>query len=229
MKVRSALPDGCAHRRSVLGRALVGVPLALLLVVLAACSSSKSNGESVPSTVGPQSTIPESNGFTCHDPVGDISKTVNPSVAGTLTEPAGIDLVLAEAHVDGQELAVSYTTNGPISMVPDPFFTMIQGDMGAPQYTFELRTELASDGWHVTLITFPAGSQEQHTPLSVPVTATGNTLTYRVPLTDIPRIATLQWNFGATSTAQDQSVVFDDCQSVTAPPEDGSTATTGGG
>ena len=90
-----------------------------------------------------------------------------------------------------------------------------------------LRTQPASDGaFHLTLITFPAGAQ-QSTQLSAPVTVTGNTLSYRVPLTDLPRIATLQWSFGVTSTQQDQSVLFDDCQSVTAPPEDGSTATTG--
>ena len=92
-----------------------------------------------------------------------------------MTEPAGIDIVTAEAKVDGDVLAVTYTMNGPISLVPEPFFNLLQGDMSAPQYTFELRTEPTSNGdWGLTLITFDTGTDVRK-QLTTPVTVTGNT------------------------------------------------------
>jgi hypothetical protein len=59
-----------------------------------------------------------------------------------------------------------------------------------------------------------AGGQAQTTGLSAPVTVSGNTLSYRVPLNTIPSIATLQWNFGSSSTQADGSVRIDDCTSL---------------
>jgi hypothetical protein len=188
----------------------------VVLALLAACSCSSSGGDdagNVPSTIGSDDTFPESKGLLCTDPTGDIS--TDPKAVGTMTEPAGIDIVTAEAKVDGDVLAVTYTMNGPISLVPEPFFNLLQGDMSAPQYTFELRTEPAANGnWGLTLITFDTGTDARK-QLTTPVTVTGNTLSYRVPLSQIPKIATLLWTFGVTATMPDGSVPFDDCSSLT--------------
>src|SRR5512144_2011908 len=107
---------------------LLGV--ALLGGAAVGCSSSGSSASDVPSTLGPKSTVPESNGFTCDDPTKDVIDAAKQTEM--LSEPAGIDLVKAEAHVEGDELAVSFTTAGPISLAPEPFFTMLAGDLSAP-------------------------------------------------------------------------------------------------
>ncbi|MGZ4716910.1 MAG: hypothetical protein ACXWCB_09470 [Acidimicrobiales bacterium] len=196
--------------------ALVGA--ALLGGVVAGCSSSGPSAGDVPSTVGPQSTVPESSGFTCNDPTGDVVDAARQTEM--LEDPSGIDLVTAEAHVDGDALAVSFTTAGPISLAPDPFFDLLQGSLDSPAYSFELRAEPGpGDTWKLGLTDFSplatAGGQAVTTGLSAPVTVTGNQLSYRVPLTTIPKISTMQWNFGSSSTQADKSVRIDDCTSLT--------------
>jgi len=185
------------------------------LALLAGCSSKKA--APVPSTIGPGSSLPESSGYTCIDPAGDIGSQVEGQ--GSLSSPAGIDLTKAEAHVQGPDLVVTYTTVGPIASAPSPFFVLLQGDASAPQVSFDLRTEPSgpSGAWVLSLGTTPAGGIEKFQPLPTPVTVTGNTLTYSVPLSSIPPIATLQWSFGATSTQPDGSVLFDDCSSIPSP------------
>ena len=106
---------------------------------------------------------------------------------------------------------------------------MLQGDVSAPDYSFELRSEPIAGSppgtpWGLTLITFKGG--EQRKALSTAVLVQGNTITYTVPLNDLPPIATLQWTFGSTSTAANNTVTFDDCNSFTAPPDAGTTTTT---
>ena len=199
------------------GRRLLLAGVVAGLLVATGCSSSK-QAASVPSTVGPQSTLPQSQGYTCDDPTGDIGKDV--TGVGTLTEPAGIDLVTAAAQVEGTNLVVTYTTAGPIASVPEPFFDLFQGDASAPGLSFDLRTEPTGAGgaWVLSLGTTPAaGGQERFQALPVSVAVTGNTLTYTVPLSALPTIATLQWSFGATSTQPDSSVLFDDCSSIPSP------------
>jgi hypothetical protein len=201
-------------RASSIRAALV---VAGFLVLAVGCSGGTKDDEVVPSTLGPSSNLPESTGFTCTDPTGDIGSDL--TGVGTKTEPAGIDIVTAEAHVDGDVLAVTYTMAGPIKDAPSPFFVMLQGDISAAQYSFDLRTEPSGPNgtWVLKLGTTPAnGGVETFTTLSTPVRADGPVLQYRVPLSDIPHIATLQWSFGATSTAADNSVLFDDCSSVSA-------------
>jgi len=188
------------------------------LTIAVGCSTGTKDEATVPSTIGPSSNLPESNGFTCDDPTGDIGSDLKG--VGTGREPAGIDIVTAEAHVDGDALAVTYTMAGPIMAVPSPFFVMLQGDVSAAQYSFDLRTEPTgpNGAWVLKVGTTPAsGGIETFAALSTPVSVEGNVLRYRVPLTDIPTIATLQWSFGATSTAADQSVLFDDCSSLPSP------------
>lgn len=195
-------------------RSVVGTGLALGLVLVAGCRTSH-DAAPVPSTVGPQSTLAESNGYSCTDPTGDIGSQVQG--VGTLSEPAGIDLVTAEAHVDGLNLNVKYTTVGPIESAPKPFFVMFQGDASAPTVSFDLRTEPtgANGAWALSVGTTPAsGGVERFQPLPTGVVVDGNTLRYSVPLTSIPPIATLQWSFGSTSTQANDSVLFDDCSSI---------------
>jgi hypothetical protein len=211
--------------RSSLNSGLIrGLVVAAGLTIAVGCSTGTKDEAAVPSTIGPSSNLPQSTGFTCDDPTGDIGSDLKG--VGTGREPAGIDIVTAEAHVDGDALAVTYTMAGPIMAAPSPFFVMLQGDISAPQYSFDLRTEPTgpNGAWVLKVGTTPAnGGIETFAPLSAPVSVDGNVLRYRVPLTDLPTIATLQWSFGATSTAADQSVLFDDCSSLT------STATTTGG
>jgi hypothetical protein len=196
--------------------------LALLVLagVLTGCSSS-SDGDGasdVPNTLD-QSTVPESQGFTCPDPTGDVVDAAAQTVL--LDEPAGIDLVQAEAHIDGDVLAVSFQTVGPVNLAPEPFFDLLQGDLSSPSVTWELKARPDADGnWVLGLTDFQplatAGGQTAERVLSTPVTVSGNTVSYRVPLTDIPRIQTVQWSFGSSSTQANQSVRIDDCTSLTA-------------
>ncbi len=104
---------------------------------------------------------------------------------------------------------------------------MEQGDISAaPEQSFELRAEpVGSQGpageWGLTLHTFRGGS-EVKTNLPTVVTVSGSTLSYAVALSQIPAIATLQWQFGTASEQANGSVPFDDCSSFSA-----ATTTTG--
>jgi hypothetical protein len=200
--------------------------LVLGLAVAAAACSPANHSAASSSTVGQQTTLPRTTGYTCHDPLGDIS--LDPSAAGRLTQPAGIDIVEASALVEGDVLAVSFTTNGPIAAVPQPLFDVQQGDPStAPDLSFELRAQPATitdsaGPWNVVLHTFKGGN-EAKTDLAVPVTVDGSTLSYEVPLSQIPAVVSLQWEFGTSSVQADNSVPYDDCSSFTAE----ATTTTG--
>jgi len=201
------------RRRRCVGLVLAGV----CVLPLAACSSGSGDSGAVPNTIGPQSSLAESKGFRCEDPKGDLGTTVKG--VGTGTEPAGIDMVVAEAKVDDKVMTVTYQMVGDPNAAPSPFVDLLQGDITAPDFTFELRAnpiagEPAGSPWGLTLITFKGG--EQRRGLDTAVTVSGNTVTYSVPLANLPPIATLQWTFGAASTAADGKVTFDDCNSFTA-------------
>ena len=203
-------------------RAVAGlVVAAACLVLLSACSGSSDKG-ATPNTIGPHSSLPELKGFRCEDPTGDIGGDVKS--AGTLSQPAGIDIVVAEAKVDGNDLAVTYTMAGDVSTAPMPLVDMLQGAVTAPTFSFELRARPGGDTpgspWELTLITFQEQGQEVPRTLSTPVTVEGNTVSYRVALSDIPTIATLQWSFGASSTGADGNILIDDCNSLTSGTTD---------
>ena len=182
------------------------------------CSPSSNHANST-STVGQQTSLAHTTGYTCHDPSGDVS--LDPSAAGKLSQPAGIDLVEASALVKGDMLAVRFTTNGPIATVAQPLFDVQSGDPStAPDLSFELRAQPtnAADpagAWNVVLHTFKGGN-EAKTDLGAAVTVDGNTLSYQVPLNQIPAVVSLQWQFGASSAQPNGSVPFDDCSSFSA-------------
>ena len=208
-------------------RALAGlVAAAACLVALSGCSGSSGGGSDVPNTIGPQSSLAESKGFRCEDPKSDLGSAVKG--VGTASEPAGIDMVVAEAKVENDALVVTYQMAGDPNTAPQPFVDLLQGDITAPDFSFELRgapiagTPTGSP-WGLTLITFKGG--EQRKALATAVTVSGNTVSYQVPLADLPPIATLQWTFGTSSTSAGGTVVFDDCSSLTAQPG-GDTTTT---
>jgi hypothetical protein len=186
--------------------------------VLAACSPSQSSS-SAGDTIGSQTTIGPSRGYTCVDPRGDIS--LDTKSTGKLREPAGIDILRASANVEGSTLVIHFLVAGPIDQVRQPLFDMEQGDVSAaPDQSFELRavpagSQGAAGPWSLTLHTFKAGN-EAKTDLPTVVRVSGSTLTYAVPLDQIPAIATLQWQFGAASEQANGSVPFDDCSSFSA-------------
>ncbi len=197
-------------------RAVGWVVPGVVVVALALAGCSPTNHSATPSTVGPQTTLSQTKGYVCHDPVGDIS--LDPKAAGTLTQPAGIDITEASALVKGDVLAVSFTTNGPIATVAQPLFDVQEGDPStAPSLSFELRAQPVDPTkpggeWNVVLHTFTGGN-EVKTTLGVPVTVSGNMLSYEVPLKQIPAVVSLQWQFGTSSVQPDGSVPYDDCSS----------------
>jgi hypothetical protein len=195
------------------------IVLAGALTVSAVACSPRTNGRSS-TTVGQQTTLTGSKGYTCHDPKGDISTNPDPNVKGTLTQPSGIDILVASTLVTGDELQVKFQTAGPIADVAQPLFDVESGDLSAATaQSFELRAQPIGDQgaagqWAVTLHTFQG--TEKKTELSVPVVVDGNTLSYSVPLSKLPPILSLQWQFGTSSEQSNGSTPFDDCNSFTA-------------
>jgi hypothetical protein len=204
---------GRPHRRVA-----VAAFAAAVLVLVVACSPSTST-HTTGSTIGPQTTIGPSRGYTCVDPRGDIS--LDTKGIGKLTKPAGIDILRASANIEGPTLVVHFLTAGPIAQVRQPLFDMEQGDISAaPEQSFELRAEpidpkKPAGDWGLTLHTFRTGN-EVKTDLPTRVSVSGSTLTYAVALSQIPAIATLQWQFGSASEQANGSVPFDDCSSFSA-------------
>jgi hypothetical protein len=195
---------------------------AVALGVLAA-SGAACGGE--PTDPYPAGTNPPNVGAVCDDPVGDLSREAS-ELGGTMSEPAGVDLIRAEARVieptDPDEpgrLTVTFTTAGTITDAPNPELRLGQGLVGQLE-SFELVAspgEAPGDPWVLRLVTFRADARGglQEAPrvvLPVPITVEGSTISYEVPLRDLPPIATYVWLFGSSSTSEDGSdTVIDDC------------------
>src|SRR4051812_27812330 len=117
--VRAGHPPGSvlgAFVKRAARRAVLAVTLACFVAV--GCAKSQQGAEGVPGgTLAPQST-----GSICDDPRGDISTDSGQSggagpgsrggQTGGGTQPAGIDLVRAEAQLLDSGLRVTYTTAG---------------------------------------------------------------------------------------------------------------------
>lgn len=181
-------------------------------------------------------TLPSaSDGASCTDPTGDISSTVS-ATAGALGDPTGIDLVEATADVGADDLTVTFRTNGPIGEVTEPVFSMIQGVSGQED-SFELRARPDAGGaWTISLITWDeeAGGlrESDPQPMAAAVDVDGSRLSFVIPLRDLPKLATIVWQFGASgiappappSTARVR--VFDDCNNMGQQGSPGSSETT---
>jgi hypothetical protein len=205
-----------------------------LLLSLTACSGSGNDASTVTPPPNNGTVAPTTRGDVCDDPTGDLGTDAKVA-AGTLSEPAGIDLVRAEAELTDTSLKVTYRTAGPVNLVEEPLFLMEQGVPGQ-DVSFELRASPLGPGtpWTLRLITFRAGQEQSPITLPTPITVSGDTVSYEVSRRDLPPVATLIWQFGSTAgnpSDPDVTVVFDDCSSLsksvptTAPGSTAPTAT----
>lgn len=202
------------------GRVLIG--LAAIATFISASCATEEQGVEAPRFSVPGATIGRAaKGDECNDPQGDLSDSVRGT--GTLSEPAGIDLLRAEAKVEAELLNVSYTTAAPIESVTNPVFFLQQGDTSqALNVTFEVRAEKdqSAGGWKLRLITF-TGNSERSTPLEATVNVVDNKLTYSVPVKSLPQIATILWQFGSTGGVSSNNRLIDDCLPFNQAPEPG--------
>lgn len=212
---------------SLPARAALLVGLFAIIAGAAACSDEPDPAAAPPTLPRATQDQPASTGDVCNDPTGDIANDASSNAAGTMSEPAGIDLVRAETRIEGDQLRVTATVVAPWSTATQPAFFIMQGD---PQVqaalTWELRFTSEKGPWTILLVKYPTaqGQRQTDTPLTAPVKVTDNQLEALIPLGDLPVIATTQWLFGTTSGVSDNNRVFDDC----VPFQQSGTDTTGG-
>lgn len=174
---------------------------------------------------------PATAGADCTDPRGDISDLAS-QVTGTLAEPSGIDLVSVTAEVSETDLTVTYTTAGPVTAVAKPEFLLSQGVSGQ-EPSFELRAKPTVPGgpWTLNLITWTKSGgglvEAAPKPIATVVSVDGEVVTYTVALTDLPRIATLIWQFGTSAELPSGEFVLDDCNNMGDQPAPDATVAPG--
>ena len=197
-----------------------------------ACSSSDAP---MPEDISTVTLPPPTDGANCTDPAGDISDSAQ-QVAGTLREPPGVDILAARADVSDTDMTVTFEVAGPIAEVPEPLFYVGQGPPGL-EASFELRIAPDEAGtWVASLITWSKESgsvvESDPKPLSAPVTVAGDQLSVTVPLTELPKIVTLVWQFGAAADlppvpgATTRRTVLDDCNNMSDQTGPGSSVPT---
>ncbi len=197
-------------------RALFAVVVVAAALAAGACSNDDDGGSATTTSPGP--VAPMSTGDVCTDPTGDLGEDVQ--AEGTLTEPAGVDLVEASAELTDAGLEVRFETAGPVALAPQPEFFVFQGPPALPQ-SFEVQAARADDGsWSVRLVTYTSGASTAE--LAVPVTAEGTTVSFTIPTADVPPVGTLLWSFGARAVPEPGRSVLDDCD----PLASGGTTTT---
>lgn len=185
--------------------------MALLLAFgsVSACSGEDAKQASDTTDLVVNPTAPSSQGDACSDPRGDLD-------AGAIDDPAvlaplaGIDLIDASARPVDDLLEVKIRTDGPIALVPGATFYVAQGQPLDP-LSFEMRLTETGGAWTFTLITW--SPNEQRRPLDIVPTVDENTLSFSVPLSDLPPIA-LMLGFGSSVKATDGTIVMDDCSSL---------------
>lgn len=184
------------------GLAAVGVLMA------AACGGDEGDGDATPVPPTVTVDVPDMVDEVCDDPTGDLSTLAVEQ--GALSEPAGIDLVRGEVHLDPDTLRVVVETNGDLVAAPDPTVTVFQGPPGLLA-SWELRMAPAEGGWTTTLITYEPGDgrilvDEVREPLPAAPRIEGSTLTLDVPRLMVPPPLTLAWVFGTSSTVADEAL-----------------------
>lgn len=191
---------------------LVVAVLVPLLALGTACSASDTSGTGTPVSTG--GTLPPPGDAFCDDPVGDLAD--DSRVEGTLSDPPGVDLVRAESKLGAQTLKVTFTTNGAINQTREPTFIVATGTP-ASDTSFEIRATpkgpAPSPAWGLELITFKAGNEAPRKPLAAPVTVDDRTLSFEIPLTDLPPVVTLIWQYGSSSGDGDAALT-DDCNNI---------------
>lgn len=205
-------------RRSTRRRELVHSVVAVIAVLLiaAACSSSNPTGTGPTGTFATAGTSPPPSGNDCDDPTGDLA--TDSRAGGSLSEPASIDLIHAESVLTPDTLKVSFSTAGRIDGAANTAFIVGQGTVGNP-LSFEIRAFPAgpapSPPWTLQLVTYSAAGDGK-APLAATVLVKENTLSYEIPLSDLPPVATLIWQFGAAAGEGD-SAIYDDCDTLRSP------------
>lgn len=196
--------------------------LALALGATVSCSSASPGAQAPVPTVG---TLPPAAGGSCDDDPGDIlSNTADGPI--NVASPPGVDLRRASAKVDGDKLAIEFTTAGPVESLDDPTFFVEHGSGASTDASFELRiqpmTAAPARTWGTLLVTFKAGNQQPSSRLAAPVTVTDTGVRVDVPLKDLPPIVALVWSFGV-SNGEGPDALSDDCSTVDPPRTGGST------
>jgi hypothetical protein len=188
--------------------------IALSALVLGAsmgsCSSSSSDSSS-PVNSDPVAPVLDVD---CVDPAGDVSV-------------GSIDVTTASVHPDGDILELRFDTLADIEGANDPIFSVSHGDPATNAGSaFELRTEKNISGaFGLQLITFPTQAQGQEvrkTVTSATVSVSGTSVVVRVPMSDLPKITTRVWLFGA-SAGGDEGRTADVCDTFGVESPDGST------
>jgi hypothetical protein len=183
--------------------------LSFVVLGVAACSGDDS-GET---DAAPLPSVQPSTGDECADPVGDLTSDARSTGVGS--EPSGVDLTAGSARVEGDQLAVQFTTAGPVTATPGTTFALAQGTPFTA-YAFELRMTAGEGGlWDIEVITWD--TEERKTSVPIRPTVSGNTLSVDVPLSALQPLA-LYLQFGSSGTLEGVGRVVDDCSSLSTVP-----------
>lgn len=207
----------CGPSRSPLAtlrRFLTAVATAALVVMLGACADGGSGDGGAAGTAPPAPVTPASGGDRCTDRAGDLGESTKAS--GTLSEPAGIDLVETSAALTPAGLEVRFRTAGPPQLAPDPAFFVFQGPSGRAG-SFEIQAEPdpgagpGSGGWAVTLLVYDGTAAPRRTLLPVTVSVEDGGVSFVVPPESVPPIATVYWAWGSRAAVGEGVTLIDDC------------------
>lgn len=171
--------------------------VALALPLLgAACSGSDDAAE--PSTTPPV-VVTEEPRFECTDPAGDVEDAYAPAGTTALADPAGIDLTEAVVERTDDTLEVSFTAAGDVDgTTTAPAFILFRGEQAGVEGSFEVQALRGDDGvWALYLIEYLTNVGER-ARLAAPVSVAGSTVSFTVPLADLPPLTgTKVWSFGS--------------------------------
>ncbi len=231
--MKTAMTDRFLTGRSLTFRSRATMTALVSVVALAvgatACSSDD-GGSPASSTVAPvdpmDAITPNTTGDGCDDPMGDIGAVAGETIEqGTMSEPAGIDIVRADAKVTDTTLDVEFEMAGPVEVVPNNGLVVAQGQPYQPA-SFEIRVAREALGpFEVQHVSWETGD-ETRTLIAVTPTLEGNTISFSVPLGLLPPLANYL-AFGASAdVGAPLGVVFDECSSIaTSGSTDGSPST----
>lgn len=221
------------HHSEMLIRArpLLAAPCGMAMAALLSLScsgSSPSDNDAENSAIAPDDTEESSQtpppgrttGDVCEDGTGDMFDDAF-AAEGTLDEPAGIDIVTAEADLGAEgegDLGVTFEVAGDVREVEDPLFTVFQGPP-AELTSWELRLAGTDGDWMVELLTYQpdqraeAAAEITVLDAAVDIADDGQRISAEIPAGQLPPVATLLWSFGSSATL-DGNVVFDECSNL---------------
>jgi hypothetical protein len=169
--------------------------------LLSACSD---DGEPASSTSTAATTVGDNE---CDDPIGDVYLTTDATAAPTGRAP-GIDLVHAEALLDGDELKIRFETAEPASSVEFPELIVFGGAAEDPN-RFEIRAVGSPEGWVVRRVTFVDGPPVD-AAMQATVEAHGAVVTFTVRAGLLPVSEFVAFSFASTGN-EDSDALNDEC------------------